>query len=318
MDEAISTIEVIVTSKRRIAADIILIDICRTNGAEFPEWKPGAHIDMILPQGLTRQYSLCGDLKDRHSYSVAVLRAADSRGGSIYLHDELELGQAIAISYPRNHFEFSCGERQLFVAGGIGITPLLPMMAEATAKGADWHLWYGGRSKHSMAFTDALVEQYGDRVVIWPHDEKGPLPLDEVFHGSNNNTKVYCCGPEGLLDAAAELCKAWALGYFNIERFAPKKVSGDCVNRDFLVELAQTGVTLPVPADRTIMGVLQDAGIPVLNSCREGTCGTCEVTVLGGRIDHRDSILSEEEREANDTMLVCVSRALSDKLVLDL
>ncbi len=235
------------------------------------------------------------------------------------MHEHLRDGSVVRVRGPRNHFPLVASSRYVFIGGGIGITPMLPMVAEADAAGADWHLYYGGRSRASMGFVEELA-QYGDRVTLVPQDEVGMLDLAAVLGDPRDDTLVYVCGPEGLLAAVEARCGAdWPAGALHLERFAAKEVEAPAGGeRAFELELAASGVTLTVPADRSIFDVVQDAGISVLGSCHEGICGTCEQIVLEGEVDHRDSVLSESERAANDAMMVCVSRCFSDRLVLDL
>jgi ferredoxin-NADP reductase len=204
----------------------------------------------------------------------------------------------------------------VLVAGGIGITPLLPMAAAAAASGAEWTLTYGGRSRASMAFTRELTEAYGDRVRLRPQDEFGLLDLDSLLGTPDANTLVYCCGPAPLLDAAEQRCAGWPAGALRVERFTPKELGSPRRDLPFEVELTRSRKTLTVERGRSILDVVRESGVQVLSSCQEGTCGTCETEVLDGEVDHRDSLLSAEEQAANDTMMICVSRAAGTKLVL--
>jgi ferredoxin len=192
------------------------------------------------------------------------------------------------------------------------------MLAAAEAAGAQWRLVYGGRSHATMAFGDELLATHGERVQLRPQDEHGLLDLDALLAEPGDGTLVYCCGPAPLLDAVEERCAHRPAGTLHVERFTPKDVGAPVLAGSFEVELAQTGATLTVHPDRSVLDVLEDAGVPVLSSCREGTCGTCETGVLAGTVDHRDSLLTDEERAAGDTMFPCVSRAAGPKLVLDL
>lgn len=301
-----------------VAADVVALTLVDPLRGDLPAWAPGAHIDLVLDTGLVRQYSLCGDPSDQRRLRVAVLRASGSRGGSDFIHDKVTAGSAVRVRGPRNHFALVASPRYLFIAGGIGITPILPMIAEAQAAGADWQLVYGGRSRNSMAFLDEL-RGYGGRVTIVPQDEAGLIDLESLLGQPKADTLVYCCGPEVLLSAVEERCAGWPAGALHLERFAAKvsNIPADA-ERAFEVSLAQSGLTLTVPPDRSIFDVVQDAGVSVLGSCFEGVCGTCEQAVLEGDVDHRDSILSSSERAANDTMMICVSRCRSARLMLDL
>jgi cytochrome P450/ferredoxin-NADP reductase len=309
--------DLVVRAVDRVADEVTALTLADPNGAALPPWTPGAHIDLMLEPGLVRQYSLCGSPSDSGTIRVAVLKSPDSRGGSAFVHDRLQPGSAVRVRGPRNHFPLVKSDRYLFIAGGIGITPLLPMMAEATAAGADWALVYGGRSRASMAFTAELAP-YGDRVTIVPQDELGFPDLDALLGRPRDDTLVYCCGPEGLLAAVEQRCAAWPAGALHVERFAARAVDPDAADRPFELVLARSGQTMTVPADRSVFDVVQEAGVSVLGSCHEGICGTCEQTVLGGDVDHRDSILNADERSRSETMMICVSRCRSDRLTLDL
>lgn len=251
--------------KETMAEGVVQLTLRSADGAGLPAWEPGAHIDLVLADDVTRQYSLCGDPAERSVLQVAVLREQAGRGGSLQVHDTLAEGDTVHVRGPRNHFALKTARRYVFIAGGIGITPIL---AEP------------GVSADAAA--------------------------------------VYCCGPEALVAAVEQECTRWPHGALNIERFTPRVGAGDGPRESFEIELAQTGTTRTVPADKSILDVLEASGIKVLSSCHEGTCGTCETAVLDGVPDHRDSVLTDEEQAANDTMMICVSRACSARLVLDL
>ncbi|MFJ9153174.1 PDR/VanB family oxidoreductase [Streptomyces sp. NPDC102270] len=304
----------LVVDRRDPAADgVLALTLRHPLDEQLPEWEPGAHIDVVLGPGLERQYSLCGDPADRTAWRIAVLREPAGRGGSAHVHGQLRQGDKVRVRGPRNHFALRPAPRYRFIAGGIGITPILPMLAAAEAEGAEWTLLYGGRTRESMAFTEEL-SRYGDRVTVAPQDETGLLDLASVLDGVPEGTLVYCCGPGPLLDAVEARCPA---GLLHVERFAPKEqLEGE--NTEFEVELAQTGTTVTVAADVSVLDAVRASGVEVLFSCTEGTCGTCETDVLDGTPDHRDSVLTDEEREAGETMMICVSRCRGKKLVLDL
>jgi ferredoxin-NADP reductase len=310
----------VLVADRHVAADgVVALTLRHPDGGELPEWTPGAHVDLVLSEDLTRQYSLCGDPAERSAWRVAVLQEPDGRGGSAFVHDKLSTGTTVRVRGPRNHFPLEPATRYLFIAGGIGITPIVPMLQAATAAGADWRLVYGGRTAASMAFVEQLRATHGEeRVVLRPQDEHGLLDLDSLLGEPADGTLVYCCGPGPLLDAVEQRCASWPSGSLHTERFTPKEQGEPVLSGTFEVELAQSGTTLTVPPDRSILEVLEDAGIQVLSSCQEGTCGTCETVVLAGTVDHRDSLLTDEEMAANDTMFICVSRAACPRLVLDL
>jgi ferredoxin-NADP reductase len=317
-----SGLEVVLDGKETIADGVVRLTLRHPDGAALPSWEPGAHVELVLRPDLVRQYSLCGDPADRSALRVAVLREPNGRGGSAYVHDRLQAGDRLRLGGPRNNFALVAARRYLFIAGGIGITPIVPMIAAADRCGTDWRLVYGGRTLASMAFRERLRRDHGDRVTIRPQDRTGLLDLDSLLAEPDRETAVYCCGPEPLLAAVEQRCERWPPGALHVERFAPRPDAGPLVSgsgdRAFEVELARSGRTLAVPEGRSILEVVEDAGVAVLSSCREGTCGTCETAVLAGKPDHRDSLLTEEERAAADTMMICVSRSCGDQLVLDL
>jgi ferredoxin-NADP reductase len=306
-----------VAGKTVVADGVLTLELGAPDGGRLRDWTPGSHIDLVLPNGMTRQYSLCGDRWDAHTYRVGVLLETDSRGGSRYVHDVLQPGDLIGVGGPRNNFPLVPSERYLFVAGGIGITPLLPMIHQADLLEADWRLLYGGRRRASMAFLDEL-ERYGERVQVVPQDESGLLDLDAFLGEPRADVRVYCCGPAPLLAAVESACSGWPPHTLRTERFVAEESAGPVRDTPFEVELARTGTTVVVPPDVTVLDAVREAGVEILSSCRQGICGTCETTVLAGVPDHRDSLLDDEEREAGDCMYVCVSRASSDRLVLDL
>jgi cytochrome P450/ferredoxin-NADP reductase len=306
-----------VVAKREEADGVVSLALREAGHRPLPAWEPGAHVDLVLDGAPTRQYSLCGDPADSHQYRLGILRDPDGRGGSLFVHDRLQEGDTVRIRGPRNNFPLAPSPRYLFIAGGIGITPVLAMIRAAEAAGADWELVYGGRRRASMAFLDELAP-HGDRVSVRPQDETGLLDLDTLLGTPRPDTLVYCCGPEPLLAAVEQRCAGWPRGALHVERFAPRPQAEPARAEAFEVELARSELTLPVPPDRSVLSVVEEAGVGVLSSCAEGTCGTCETAVLDGVPDHRDSVLGPEEREANDCMMICVSRARTDRLVLDL
>ncbi|WP_328345933.1 PDR/VanB family oxidoreductase [Micromonospora sp. NBC_00421] len=308
--------ELVVVARERVAAEVVEIGLGRPDGGDLPGWTPGAHVDLELGPGLVRQYSLCGDPGERSVLRIAVQREPDGRGGSRLAHERLTVGGAVRVHGPRNTFPLVAGPCYLFVAGGIGITPIRPMVAAADAAGADWRLVYGGRSRAAMAFATDLRETYGDRVSLHPQDETGLLDLVTVLGGPDTGL-VYCCGPESLVRAVEEHCRDWPPGGLHVERFAPRDDTGG-PEAAIEVELALSGRTVTVPAGTSILRAVEQAGVAVLSSCREGTCGTCETPVLAGVPEHRDSLLTAQERAAGDTMLICVSRSRTPRLVLEL
>ncbi|WP_103347462.1 PDR/VanB family oxidoreductase [Amycolatopsis sp. CA-128772] len=278
----------------RVTGDVVSL-VLRGDEGPLAPWEPGAHIDLELPNWLTRQYSLCGDPADRSAYRIAVRHDPLSRGGSEYVHLFLRPGRTLSVSFPRNHFPLLPAPEYLFVAGGIGITPILPMLRAAVASGAAATLAYAGRP-----FAAELSAEYGNRVRPGRPDL---VALAREFPSA----EVYCCGPASMLDAAEAVFPR-----VHTERFQPTpRTSGP--DTPFEVEFTRSGGTIPVPADESLLDALNNAGRPVPSACREGVCGSCEVTVIEGEPDHRDDIGAAAGR-----MYPCVSRARSPRLVLDL
>ncbi|MES9539415.1 MULTISPECIES: PDR/VanB family oxidoreductase [unclassified Actinomadura] len=306
--------DLIVRSMAWEAAGVLSVTLADPGGAPLPPWEPGAHLELDLGKWV-RQYSLCGE---PGTYRIAVLYEPDGRGGSAYVHEELRPGHTVRVRGPRNRFPLEDAPRYLFLAGGIGITPLLPMIAQAAESGVPWRLVYGGRSRSSMAFLPELA-RYGDAVTVVPEDGDGRPDLDALLGVPEPGTAVYCCGPEGLIAAVEQRCEAWPAGSLHVERFAaPRDQALDGEDTAFEVECARSGVTVEVGSFETVMDALEQAGIQVPNACREGICGSCETPVLAGVPDHRDGLLTDAERAAGRAMMPCVSRCLSDRLVLDL
>lgn len=289
------------------AEGVISLTLGLSDGSLFPEWAPGAHIDLVLGNGLIRQYSLNSDPAVRTSIRIAILREPQGRGGSAWVFDNVQPSSLLAISEPRNNFALHNATGYRFVAGGIGITPILPMIAKAESSGIPWTLLYGGRTRSSMAFLDEL-SVYGDKVSIHPQDELGLLALVDYFADPREGELIYSCGPEPMLQAADRASGDWPAGALHVERFVPKPVE---VSSDeaFQVEFVDSGITAEVAPGVSILDIAEKFSLNVFSSCREGTCGTCETPVLDGKVEHRDSLLTAAEREAGNTMMICVSRA---------
>ncbi|WP_416377873.1 PDR/VanB family oxidoreductase [Auritidibacter ignavus] len=324
MTLVINTSEVPITSevdklvvKRRetIADNVIRITLGDPKGRRLPPWTPGAHLELILPNGLIRHYSLCGDRWDGFFYQIAILRTLDSRGGSSWIHDHLDEGAVLEFGGPRNHFPLVPADQYKFIAGGIGITPLIPMIEQVQQSGQPWQLLYGGRSRGSMAFAEEL-SRFGDRVDLLPQDEYGLPDIPSWVGPPTPRTAVYSCGPEGLLRAVETACSTWPSSSLWNERFVAKDQS-QLPERAFTLQL-RSGGSITVEPGQSTLDSIRALGGDILSSCKQGVCGTCEVGVLDGIPDHRDSVLSEHDREAGDCMLVCVSRARSQTLTLDL
>ncbi|RDI56012.1 PDR/VanB family oxidoreductase [Nocardia mexicana] len=308
---------VVVRDRRRVADAIDEFTLTRPGGDPLPEWEAGAHVDLLLGDGIVRQYSLCSDPADATHYRIAVLREEHGRGGSVRAHDTLRIGTEVSIRPPRNHFPLVRALEYVLIAGGIGITPVLALAAAAHRSGRPWRLIYTGRDESAMAYTAELRERYGDAPVIHYSRRGGRLDLAAALADSAPGTAVYACGPHGLIEAAEHACAPLAAVDVFAERFVARDRSASAAG-PFEVSLALSGLTLTVPPTRSILAVAEDHGVVAPASCREGTCGTCETGVVSGEIDHRDSILSAEERAEGESMMICVSRCAGSRLVLEL
>lgn len=314
---------VVVASAREAAEGVLHLRLASPDGRPFPRWSPGSHVDVQCGDtGLSRQYSLCGDPSDAQALEIAVLREPAGRGGSAWLHANAREGLRLHVRGPRNHFRFDEGAKKvLFIAGGIGITPVMAMARRAKALGIDYLLRYCGRSRRSMAFARELEALHGERLMLHPADEGRRMDLDTILATPDRETLVYACGPERLLAALAETCArhGWPEDALHVEHFHASHGALDPANEHaFEVELKDSGITVPVRADQTVLQALRAANIDVQSDCEEGLCGTCEVRVLAGEVDHRDVVLTRAERQAGDRMMSCCSRACGSKLVLDL
>jgi vanillate monooxygenase ferredoxin subunit len=316
-------IEVIVTSKNREADNIISLELARADGNLLPPFEPGSHIDVHLPNGLTRQYSLCNPSNDQTRYRLCILKEPASRGGSDFLHTRTEVNQRLSISEPRNLFPMvPDAKRTLLFAGGIGITPLL-CMADALADAqADFELHYSGKSLNRMAFVNQIMQgRLADQTHLHISDSQPSQRLDvePLLAHPQSGTHLYVCGPERYMDyvlnSAARL--GWPSAQLHREYFSAAPTT-DQKSGCFEIEIKSTGQILEVPADRTALQILEEAGFYIPVSCEEGVCGTCLTRVLSGDPDHRDRFLSEQERAANDQFTPCCSRSRNGRLVLDL
>lgn len=304
-----------------ITADTVLLRLVAANGQPLPKWQPGAHIDIECGDTeLSRQYSLCSDPADPSAYEIAVLRDPESRGGSTWVHDQLKAGDTVRIRGPRNHFRFDeTAKRAIFIAGGIGITPIAAMAHRARLLGMDYEIHYSGRGRALMPLLEALVAEHGERLHVYAKDEGQRADLTALLATPHDGVRIYACGPERML-SALEACTAhWPDDALRIEHFQTEPPTLDpSKEHAFEIELKDSGITLQVRADQTILSALKGANIDVQSDCCEGLCGSCETRVLSGAVDHRDVVLTRGERDAQDRMMVCCSRAAGDKLVLEL
>lgn len=303
----------IVTRATTEAQDVLGLRLVPADGGTLPPWRPGAHVTVRLPNGLQRQYSLCGDPAERDHYDIAVLRTPDSAGGSRWLHENAAPGLTLTVDGPLHHFELIAATEYLFIAGGIGITPIMSMI-ESLPERRPWRLVYLARSRESAAFVDRLLERHPSRVSFVDTSVRDPGPALDAMLDATNAT-VYCCGPASLLARVESRVPSARL---HVERFRPverRSVTGD---HETIVALARSRRTIVVPAGASLLETLEGDGVPMNASCRTGVCGSCEVRVLEGRPEHLDSVLSDEEKDELSVMYPCVSRSESPRLVLDL
>ncbi|MEV6082284.1 PDR/VanB family oxidoreductase [Streptomyces parvulus] len=296
------------------AEGVLSVELVHPDGKPLPAWTPGAHLDLHVG-GHVRQYSLCGDPADTGVYRLGILDEPASRGGSRHVHTKLRPGQRLRVAGPRNHFALEPAASYVFIAGGIGITPILAMARSAHRDGVPYRLVHGGRTRASMAFGGELAA-LGGRVTVVPQDELGHIDVAGTLADLPADALVYCCGPEPLLRAVEEAAPE---GRVRTERFAaPAAAPREGDDSAFDVECRTSGTTLRVEPGTSILEAAENAGLDVPSSCREGICGSCETRVLDGTPDHRDFLLSDAERATGETMMICVSRCAFDRLVLNL
>ncbi len=307
----------VVVAEAHIEVEVVLgLVLTATDGIPLPGWSAGAHVDLILPSGESRRYSLCG-APGEAGYRLAVLREDQGRGGSRWLHDHAQPGTALRLRGPRNHFRLDeDAPAHLLVAGGIGITPILAMADRLQALGRDYALHYCGRSRGRMAFLDRLARDHAAALRLYPGDEGARLDLERLFAETPRGAQICACGPARMLDAMEEAARARPDVTLTIEHFTPKPALDPAREHAFALDLSDSGITLQVPADRTILQVLRAAGIDIASDCEEGLCGSCEMPLLGGEADHRDRVLSRSEHAAGRKIITCCSRARGDRLVI--
>jgi ferredoxin-NADP reductase len=316
-DAASADIEVRLVSIRYAARDTHLFELARPGGGTLPSAEPGSHVDLHLPDGAIRQYSLTRCEPAPKSYTLGIKRDERGRGGSRLIFDTLRVGDVLTISTPRNNFPLmESSEHAVLFAGGIGITPIRSMVLRLMAQGRSFELHYSGRSRTEMAFVDELVGLPDVRLHC-DDEHGGKFPdLARIIASAPQSSHFYCCGPAPMLAAFETATATLPPAHVHVEYFAAKEEKS--LEGGYIVQLARSKRELAVPPGRTILQVLQDAGIDVLYSCEQGLCGSCETRVLEGEPDHRDCVLSDDERAANKTMMICCSGAKSDRLVLDL
>ncbi|CAN5184078.1 hypothetical protein BH11ACT4_BH11ACT4_25460 [soil metagenome] len=294
------------------ADGVLGIRMLPLGGGMLPAWRPGAHVTLRLPNGLQRQYSLCGDPAERGHFSIAVLRTAASEGGSSFIHEQLRPGMTLEVDGPLNHFELEAANDYLFIAGGIGITPIKAMI-ESLPERRNWRLAYFGRSRTTMAFLAELLQRYPDRVAVFADDELAARP--DLSGLSRSTADVYCCGPESLMQAVAGFVHPDRMHF---ERFIPVQRTATVPQHTVELTCSRSGRTLELESGQSILDALESHGLPIVGSCRKGVCGTCEVRVLEGTPEHLDSVMSDADKDRLGVMYPCVSRSATSRLVLDI
>jgi ferredoxin-NADP reductase len=307
-----------VSGRSEVAAGVIELELSSRDGTQLPEWQPGAHVDLHLPNGHTRQYSLMSGNDAGTSWRVAILIEEDGRGGSLCIRDHLHEGDEVDVVGPRNHFSLIPAPNYLFIAGGIGVTPLIAMIEAVETQGREWKLIYLGRSHETMAYGQILSAAFANRVVLAPRDMNDRFDINSVITDVSSETHVYACGPERLLVAIEEAMGGEGIDRVHVERFVPREIVKEEPDKEFVVYCKRSGVELVVADDESILMAADFAGIDIPGDCMEGTCGACETRVFEGKVDHRDSVLPLQERATAETMMICVSRAKSTRLVIDL
>lgn len=328
---AVETISALVHQLDRVTANVIGVELWPLHeAAAFPAFTAGSHIDLHLPNGLVRSYSLHNAQDEAGRYAIGILHDPLSRGGSRWLHSHLRVGDVLQISTPRNNFKLAeHAPRSVFISGGIGVTPLLSMIRRLTQLGREVHMLYCARSRDQAPFHAELATMTGDRMTMQCHfaDEAGAIADIRGYLASfNPDDHFYCCGPSGMLDAFESACESLGLPNCHVERFSAIAVADATSDTETAqsgeahcqVELAKSHRTLSIAKNESVLNALLAAGVDVEYSCQEGVCGACETRILAGEAEHRDSVLSKQQKASNKAMMICVSRCRSDRMTLDL
>ncbi|MFN3891070.1 MAG: PDR/VanB family oxidoreductase [Beijerinckiaceae bacterium] len=310
------TVDMRLTAIRYASQDTNLYEFRRPDGAALPPVEPGAHIDLNLPNGMMRQYSLVTADGDPAAYVVGIKRDRASRGGSIYIHDHLRVGQIIAIGGPRNNFPLKeDAPHTVLIAGGIGITPIWCMAQRLKKLGRSFELHYACRDRVEVAFHDELAALPEAKIHI-DAEAGGFLDVAAIVNGARGDAHFYCCGPVPMLQGFEKATAALPPEQVHVEYFSPKEEAA--TGGGYVVELRKSGKEFTIPEGKTILDVLLEGGVDIMYSCQEGVCGACETAVISGTPDHRDGILTEKERAESKTMMICCSGSKSPRLVLDM
>jgi vanillate O-demethylase ferredoxin subunit len=320
---SVSSLRVRVARKIVEAVDICTFELVSAGGSSLPAFSAGSHLDVYLPGGLTRQYSLCNDPAESHRYLIGVLNDPVSRGGSKAMHERIKEGDLLNVSIPKNHFALAHeAGKSLLLAGGIGVTPILCMAERLAALGREFEMHYCTRSKERTAFCERIKRSAFASNVLFHFDDGEPqqkLDIAAVLQAQQAGTHLYVCGPKGFIDAVLSTARAyrWCEAQIHFEFFGSDMIKRDA-DGSFEVKLASSGKIIVVPKDKTVVEALSEAGVKIQTSCEQGVCGACLTRVLEGEPEHRDLYFTPEERSANNQFLPCCSRAKSARLVLDL
>ena len=320
------TLSALVYAIRWEANEVVSVELRpASDEVEFPPFEAGSHINLHLPNGLSRSYSLCNSDAERGRYVVGVARDRASRGGSLYVHQQLRVGSTVPIDPPRNNFKLDAdAPRSILVAGGIGVTPMFSMLQHLVAQGRPVEFIYCARSRKDAAFVDAieaLARAHAVPLTLhFDNEQSGPPYLHELLAGKGEGSHYYCCGPTPMLNAFEEACAQLGWANTHIERFTAAPAPAAAPSSGFDVVCAKNSKTVPVPPGKSVLDALIDAGLSPDYSCMEGVCGTCETAVIecDGELEHNDSVLTKSEKQAGKTMMICVSRCKGTRLVLDI
>lgn len=322
MSGILLSLQVIVGRKTRETNDVCGFELRPLAGGSLPPFTAGAHIDVEVAPGLLRQYSLCNPPSDRSRYQIAVLNERNSRGGSKAMAEEVREGQVLNISAPRNHFSLAAdGRRARLFAGGIGITPIIAMAEQLHAESKPFMLHYASRSKDAMAFHDRIKASPFAASVSFHFDDEagGPMELASRVRSPAEGEHLYVCGPPGFIKAVLEAARpAWPQDHLHREHFSASNETNSSPDRPFFIQAGFSGAPIPVPAGKSALSVLRENGFNVPSSCEQGVCGTCLVNVLEGKPDHRDQVLTDDEKATGSQIALCCSRSNSDRLVIDI
>lgn len=316
MSESNKSIMMNVASRRMLTPSIVELTLVPAGDEGLPDYGPGAHVTVRTPAGAMRRYSLVGPGENPDKFVIAVKMEPESRGGSRSMHDEAAVGTELLVELPENDFELKDAPKYLLIAGGIGITPIYAMARHLSKEGKPFNIIYCTRSSEETAYLDELKEEFGGKLKIH-HDNGDPDKVYDFWDhfAEPQNMHVYCCGPKPLMEEIKAISGHWPEGRVNFEDFKPVEIIRED-DVEFDVELAKSGMTVTVPADRSILEAVRDSGIPTVSSCESGTCGTCKTRLIAGDVDHRDMVLMDEEKD--DYIMICISRARSGNLVIDL